>query len=156
MKKIEYNYVPVPKGIYRQLKGDELRLFTYLIENVSFYESIGKTFKRSVRDIVKELGFGKNGRTLKNSKISLKEKGLIDYVDGVYGGDTESTSWFINWSAFSHQNGDSTVTKTVTEQSPKWLLNSHQNGDIYKNNIKNNKKNTGETGVDEIYREFGI
>ena len=130
-KKIGYSFIPVPKEIYKELKGDELKLFLHLMDECEKYEKQNKTYHPSQKNLSKVLGWGLNCKKLKKHINSLLKKELIEVNVGTYlTSDPTASEYHINWKTVDnhrHQKGDGDDMSNDNHR--------HQKGDATKNII---------------------
>ena len=109
-KKIGYNFIPVPKEIYKELEGDELKLFLHLMDECEKYEKQNKTYHPNQKNLSKVLGWGLNCTKLKKHIDSLLKKELIEVNVGTYlTSDPTASEYHINWKTVNnhrHHKGD--------------------------------------------------
>lgn len=126
-KKNRYSFIAVPREIYKELNGDELKLFLYLMDECEKYEKSGKTFFKNQKNLSKDMGWGSNCIKLKKNIDSLLRKNLITVNVGNYlVSDPTASEYHINWDEIHrHQNSDGS---NMSEENHR-----HQNGDaIYR------------------------
>ena len=130
-KKIGYSFIPVPKEIYKELEGDELKLFLHLMDECEKYEKQNKTYHPNQKDLTKVLGWGLNCNRLKKNINSLLNKELIEVNVGTYlTSDPTASEFHINWKTINnhrHQNSDGYDMNNDNHR--------HQNSDATKNII---------------------
>ena len=130
-KKIGYSFIPVPKEIYKELKGDELKLFLHLMDECEKYEKQHKTYHPNQKNLSKVLGWGLNCKKLKKHINSLLKKELIEVNVGTYlTSDPTASEYHINWKTvdnYRHQKGDGDDMSNDNYR--------HQKGDATKNII---------------------
>lgn len=130
-KKIGYSFIPVPKEIYKELKGDELKLFLHLMDECEKYEKQNKTYHPNQKNLSKVLGWGLNCKKLKKHINSLLKKELIEVNVGSYlTSDPTASEYHINWKTVNnhrHQKGDGDDMSNDNHR--------HQKGDATKNII---------------------
>lgn len=130
-KKIGYSFIPVPKEIYKELEGDELKLFLHLMDECEKYEKQNKTYHPNQKDLTKVLGWGLNCNRLKKNINSLLNKELIEVNVGTYlTSDPTASEYHINWKTINnhrHQNSDGYDMNNDNHR--------HQNSDATKNII---------------------
>ena len=130
-KKIGYSFIPVPKEIYKELKGDELKLFLHLMDECEKYEKQNKTYHPNQKNLSKVLGWGLNCEKLKKHINSLLKKELIEVNVGTYlTSDPTASEYHINWKTVNnhrHQNSDGYDMSNDNYR--------HQNSDATKNII---------------------
>lgn len=130
-KKIGYSFIPVPKEIYKELEGDELKLFLHLMDECEKYEKQNKTYHPNQKNLSKVLGWGLNCIKLKKHIDSLLKKELIEVNVGTYlTSDPTASEYHINWKTVNnhrHQNSDGDDMSNDNHR--------HQNSDATKNII---------------------
>lgn len=130
-KKIGYSFIPVPKEIYKELEGDELKLFLHLMDECEKYEKQHKTYHPNQKHLSKVLGWGLNCKKLKKHINSLLKKELIEVNVGTYlTSDPTASEYHINWKTvdnYRHQKGDGDDMNNDNYR--------HQKGDATKNII---------------------
>ena len=130
-KKIGYSFIPVPKEIYKELEGDELKLFLHLMDECEKYEKQHKTYHPNQKNLSKVLGWGLNCKKLKKHINSLLKKELIEVNVGTYlTSDPTASEYHINWKTvnnYRHQKGDGDDMNNNNYR--------HQKGDATKNII---------------------
>ena len=130
-KKIGYSFIPVPKEIYKELKGDELKLFLHLMDECEKYEKQNKTYHPNQKNLSEVLGWGLNCKKLKKHINSLLKKELIEVNVGTYlTSDPTASEYHINWKTvdnYRHQKGDGDDMSNDNYR--------HQKGDATKNII---------------------
>ena len=130
-KKIRYSFIPVPKEIYKELKGDELKLFLHLMDECKKYEKQHKTYHPNQKKLSEVLGWGLNCTKLKRNINSLLKKELIEVNVGTYlTSDPTASEYHINWKTVNnhrHQKGDGDDMSNDNHR--------HQNSDATKNII---------------------
>lgn len=130
-KKIRYSFIHVPKEIYKELEGDELKLFLHLMDECEKYEKQHKTYHPNQKNLSKVLGWGLNCKKLKKHINSLLKKELIEVNVGTYlTSDPTASEYHINWKTldkYRHQKGDGNNMNNYNHR--------HQNSDATKNLI---------------------
>ncbi|WP_455094396.1 helix-turn-helix domain-containing protein [Prevotella koreensis] len=140
-KKINYDFIALPKGVQKELSGNDLKLFITLFDEWNMMKNEDGWFFRSQKDLIKDSVLSES--TIKRSIKSLIEKGFIlttSYNDG------------FKKNTYNKANEYKIIMENVLSSSEKGVILNHRRGskrpdegvqnDLPSKNIKTKNKKT--------------